>query len=140
MLLKLTVSTREIIVIANVAFNRGSSQQGNARRAAVGCFVGHHKHRCDDLRWTNLKLRKCVVLRLSLVFPGRFIVPRHVACKLPTEANVQLCLGTSGERSRQLVCDTLLDRVKRLTDGSLRRLESIGINRSSSRSQTMPIA
>jgi hypothetical protein len=36
MLLKLTVSARDIIVMAKVAFNRGSSQQGNARRAAVG--------------------------------------------------------------------------------------------------------
>ena len=36
MLLRLTVSTREIKEILKVAFNRGSSQQGKARRAAVG--------------------------------------------------------------------------------------------------------
>lgn len=85
-----------------------------------------------DFPWTDLKLRKCIVLRLSFVFPGRFIVPHHAACKLSTEANVQLCLGSGGERSGQLICDTLLDRIKRLTNGNLRRLESIGIDRSSS--------
>lgn len=36
MLLMLTVSLRETMVIANVAFKPGSSQQGNARLAAVG--------------------------------------------------------------------------------------------------------
>lgn len=35
-LLRLTVSARDTSVTANVAFSRGSSQQGNARRAAVG--------------------------------------------------------------------------------------------------------
>jgi hypothetical protein len=35
-LLKLTVSAREIIDMANVDFRRGSSQQGKARLAAVG--------------------------------------------------------------------------------------------------------
>lgn len=38
MLLKLTVSAREIMVIANVALSRGSSQQGNARLAAVAWY------------------------------------------------------------------------------------------------------
>ena len=36
MLLMFTVSFREIIVMAKVALNPGSSQQGKARRAAVG--------------------------------------------------------------------------------------------------------
>jgi len=36
MLLRLVVSAREMRVIPNVALRRGSSQQGNARRAAVG--------------------------------------------------------------------------------------------------------
>ena len=36
MLLKLTVSAREIMVILKVAFKSGSSQHGNARLAAVG--------------------------------------------------------------------------------------------------------
>lgn len=36
MLLKLTVSARDIIVMEYVAFRRGSSQQGKVRRAAVG--------------------------------------------------------------------------------------------------------
>jgi hypothetical protein len=35
-LLRLTVSAREINVMAKLAFKRGSSQQGNARLAAVG--------------------------------------------------------------------------------------------------------
>jgi hypothetical protein len=35
-LLRLTVLSREIMVIANVALSKGSSQHGNARRAAVG--------------------------------------------------------------------------------------------------------
>jgi hypothetical protein len=39
MLLRLTVSAREIIDMANVAFKRGSSQQGKARLAAVGCVI-----------------------------------------------------------------------------------------------------
>lgn len=36
MLLRLTEFTRETSVTANVALSSGSSQQGNARRAAVG--------------------------------------------------------------------------------------------------------
>ena len=36
MLLRLTVSAREIIDTENVAFKRGSSQQGKPRLAAVG--------------------------------------------------------------------------------------------------------
>jgi hypothetical protein len=40
MLLRLTVSAREIRVIPNVALSIGSSQQGNARLAAVG----YHDH------------------------------------------------------------------------------------------------
>lgn len=39
MLLKETVSSREIKVTEKVAFNRGSSQQGKALRAAVGCNI-----------------------------------------------------------------------------------------------------
>jgi hypothetical protein len=38
MLLKFTVSAREIKVIANVALSSGSSQQGNARLAAVAWY------------------------------------------------------------------------------------------------------
>jgi hypothetical protein len=36
MLLRLTVSARDMRVMAKVALSRGSSQQGNARRAEVG--------------------------------------------------------------------------------------------------------
>lgn len=36
MLLRLTVSAREMRVMLKVAFSAGSSQQGKARRAAVG--------------------------------------------------------------------------------------------------------
>ena len=39
MLLRLTVSVRETRDTLKVAFNAGSSQQGKARRATVGCHV-----------------------------------------------------------------------------------------------------
>lgn len=43
-LFKLTVFFREIMVTANVAFVAGSSQQGKARLAAVGCIDTDQLH------------------------------------------------------------------------------------------------
>ena len=71
-LLRLTVSLREIIVIAKVALRRGSSQHGNARLAAVGCC-----NQMDDLKAplkTYLKLGQCIMFLDAILFESTVVV------------------------------------------------------------------
>jgi hypothetical protein len=63
MLDRLMVLSREIMVSANVAFSAGSSQQGKARRAAVGYVQSKHDERTvGTQQCTHRQLGQGVVL------------------------------------------------------------------------------
>ena len=73
-LLKLTVSLREIIVIPKVALNKGSSQHGNKRLAAVGCQPVSESMIMNKENRTNLELSQCIVFLHAINFVGAVVV------------------------------------------------------------------
>lgn len=99
MLLKLTVSARDTMLTANVAFNNGSSKQGNARRAAVGYETLGSTRLTDTVTVidysTYLKLRQCIVLLLIVFLPRGMIISHHSVSEFGREGNGQLSLGAS---------------------------------------------
>lgn len=114
-LLRLTVSARDINVTANVALRRGSSQQGKARRAEVGCVLWYVMYGLLKmcLHDPHLKLSGRVEFLLPLIFPRISEVAHRGIVNLAREGYLEFCLRVCEDRVFQLVGDALTGMVVR---------------------------
>lgn len=69
MLLRLIVPSRDIIVTANVALSKGSSQHGKTRRAAVGFLENSVTITISFESLTYLKMSQSIEFLLPLIVP-----------------------------------------------------------------------
>lgn len=126
MLLRLMVSDREIRVIPKVALRRGSSQQGNARRAAVGS-KGCQERSVNSSPSTHLKLCQSIVLRFSILFICRFIVSHHATSQFTLERDLEGSLRSCREGAIDVICHPLRSLIKSLFAENLLNLRSIRV-------------
>lgn len=127
MLLRLVVLPREIRVTAYVALSNGSSQQGNARRAAVGYDCNFKLEMEIEIREVRTYLELCqrIILGLSICFIGRTVVTHQTTSEVGFERNSNLHCGTFDQFRGQLECCTLRGLVESENTGrvNLRLIE-----------------
>jgi len=82
------------MLMEKVAFRRGSSQHGKARRAAVGwkSVSTPFAYNPWKLQITYLKLSESIILRLAFVLPRRLIVTHHVSSNFCFETDLEFGL------------------------------------------------